>query len=87
MIGNRPWTPEDDQRLRKLAASATSVAEIAKRTALGRQKKTPDFARFCASRILIVAKLKRTMASIKSRATVIGLSFNQIKLGLKAKGK
>jgi len=30
MIGNRPWTPEDDQRLRKLAASATSVAEIAK---------------------------------------------------------
>ena len=40
-----------------------------------------------ASTTLVAAKLKRTISAVRGRAAVIGISFRQIKLGLKAKGK
>jgi hypothetical protein len=36
---------------------------------------------------LVAVKLKRTIGATRSRATLIGISFRQIKLVLKAKGK
>jgi hypothetical protein len=57
---NRPWTPDDDARLRTLLESG-------------------------ASKTLASVKLKRSVGAIEGRASIIGISFRQIKLGLKAK--
>jgi hypothetical protein len=57
---NRPWTPDDDARLRIILESG-------------------------ASKNLVPAKLKRTVSAIEGRASIIGISFRQIKLELKAK--
>jgi hypothetical protein len=57
---NRPWTPEEDGRLRALLEGG-------------------------ASKTLITAKLNRTLSAIRSRASILRLSFTQIKLKLKAK--
>ena len=57
---NRPWTPEEDDRLRALLEGG-------------------------ASKTLIAAKLNRTLPAIRGRASILRLSFTQIKLKLKAK--
>jgi hypothetical protein len=57
---NRPWTPEEDNRLRTLLESGASIT-------------------------LVAAKLKRSINAVRAHATVIGLSFTQIKLKLRAK--
>jgi hypothetical protein len=57
---NRPWTPEEDDRLRALLEGG-------------------------ASKTLIVVKLNRTLSAIRGRASILRLSFTQIKLKLKAK--
>jgi hypothetical protein len=57
---NRPWTPEEDGRLRALLEGG-------------------------ASKMLVAAKLNRTLSAIRGRASILRLSFTQIKLKLKAK--
>jgi hypothetical protein len=58
----RPWTSEDDYRLRTLLESGASPA-------------------------IVATKLKRTLTATKGRASLLGISFRQIKLRLKTKGK
>jgi hypothetical protein len=58
--GKKPWTPEEDERLRTLLEAGTSL-------------------------FLVAAKLRRTLAATRGRASIIGVSVKQEKSGLKVK--
>ena len=58
--GKKPWTPEEDERLRTLLEAGTSL-------------------------FLVAAKLRRTLAATRGRASIIGVSLKQEKSGLKVK--
>ena len=49
MVANQPWAPEEDQRLRALALSGASVAEMAKQ-----MKRNEEAVRSRAYRLKIV---------------------------------
>ena len=59
---NRPWTPEEDARLRTLLEDGKSTT-------------------------LVSAKLNRTVAAVKGRAGIIGISLRRAKPMVKEDGK
>jgi hypothetical protein len=63
MVGNPPWAPEEDQRLRALALSGASVAEMAKH-----MKRSEEAVRSRAYRLKIVlARRNRQRANRLTR--------------------
>jgi hypothetical protein len=55
MAGNPPWEPEEDQRLKALASSGASVAEMAKQ-----MKRSEEAVRSRAYRLkILVAKSRK----------------------------
>ena len=55
VVGSPPWAPEEDQRLRALASSGASVAEMAKQ-----MKRSEEAVRSRAYRLkIVVAKSRR----------------------------
>ena len=62
MAGNPPWAPEEDQRLRALALSGTSVAEMAKQI-----KRSEEAVRSRAYRLKILVAKSR-MLRLKAKA-------------------
>ena len=63
MAGNPPWAPEEDQRLRALALSGASVAEMAKQ-----MKRSEEAVRSRAYRLkILVAKSRNKGLRLKAK--------------------
>jgi hypothetical protein len=63
MAGNPPWAPEEDQRLRALALSGASVAEMAKQ-----MKRSAEAVRSRAYRLkIVVAKSRNKGLRLKAK--------------------
>jgi hypothetical protein len=63
MAGNPPWAPEEDQRLRALALSGTSVAEMAQQ-----MKRSEEAVRSRAYRLkILVAKSRKLRPKAKGK--------------------
>jgi hypothetical protein len=62
VLSNRKWTPAEDERLKTLFESNTSIH-------------------------LVAVKLKRSVAAVRTRASLLKISYRRTRRGLKAKGK
>jgi hypothetical protein len=63
VVGSPPWTPEEDERLRALASSGVSVAEMAKQ-----MKRSEEAVRSRAYRLkIVVAKSRRLRLKAKGK--------------------
>jgi hypothetical protein len=63
IVGNPPWAPEEDERLRALALSGASVAEMAKQ-----MKRSPEAVRSRAYRLkIVVAKSSNKRLRLKAK--------------------
>jgi hypothetical protein len=63
MVGNPPWAPEEDERLRALALSGASVAEMAKQ-----MKRSAEAVRSRAYRLkIVVAKSRNKGLRLKAK--------------------
>ena len=63
LVGSPPWTPEEDQRLRALASSGASVAEMAKQ-----MKHSEHSVRSHAYRLkIVVAKSRNKGLRLKAK--------------------
>ena len=63
MVGNPPWTPKEDERLRALALSGASVAEMAEQ-----MKRSEHAVRSRAYRLkIVVAKSRKLRLKAKGK--------------------
>ena len=63
MVGNPPWAPEEDERLRALALSGASIAEMAKQ-----MKRSAEAVRSRAYRLkIVVAKSRNKGLRLKAK--------------------